>query len=125
MKKIFIVLALTCYSLLFLFADEKITIVQDDLKIIRNAIDNYIYDGGNYGPPKALSMKKLIEMLVPKFAEKLPLKDPWGSNYRYRQGSSYAVVSCGPDKSINTQDDISIDMDGKIGGKIGEVKESY
>jgi len=37
-------------------------------------------------------------------------KDPWGMEYELVEGDNYmdfAVVSCGPDKSLDTEDDIS------------------
>jgi len=78
-----------------------------DVKIIADQVENY-YIHNNRLPDT-------LEDLVTKdergrsYLKELP-KDPWGTDYELVEGDTrrdFEVISCGPDTSPGTEDDIS------------------
>jgi hypothetical protein len=54
------------------------------MKQIGYAIESYLSD--KYRVPAGPSLSKIKPLLVPKYAEDIPLKDAWGNNIRYLYG---------------------------------------
>lgn len=80
---------------------KKMT-AMNEVKTIGNAVESYITD--NYKAPQAKTMEELKKHLEPLYITELPLKDPWGKPYQYRQSdtdeSEYTITCTGSEKKI-------------------------
>ncbi|MGD2089077.1 MAG: TIR domain-containing protein [Candidatus Aminicenantes bacterium] len=80
---------------------KKMT-AMNEVKTIGNAVESYITD--NYKAPQAKTMEELKKQLEPFYITELPLKDPWGKPYQYRQSdtdeSEYTITCTGSENKI-------------------------
>jgi type II secretory pathway pseudopilin PulG len=84
-------------------ASQKRTMA--DLRSIATACEAYATDKNQY--PNATSVEGLRPLLSPTYMRDVPLKDGWGTDFRYEAWSraneldSYAVGSAGKDKKFD------------------------
>jgi len=96
----------------------KHTQVRNDCAALRNALDMYKLNGGQY-PTTQQGLKALVDKptsapiprMWSRIADKVPL-DPWGSEYQYRfpgkkNANDFEITSRGEDGQEGTSDDIS------------------
>ena len=96
----------------------KLTQVRNDCAALRNALDMYKLNGGQY-PTTQQGLKALVDRpsaapiprMWSRIADKVPL-DPWGTEYLYRfpgkkSGTDFEIISRGKDGQEGTDDDIS------------------
>lgn len=77
------------------------------LNMIEQALELYKMEQGRY-PTTDEGISVLIKGGYLKGKESP--RDPWGSDYYYvSDGSSFSMKSAGPDRTIGTQDDISVE----------------
>lgn len=70
-----------------------------DMRAIQTAIEAYGIDHPTY--PVAASMAELRALVQPAYIAKTPMKDAWGTEFRYvpsPDGASYRLVSAGSDR---------------------------
>jgi general secretion pathway protein G len=96
----------------------KLTQVRNDCAALRNALDMYKLNGGQY-PTTQQGLKALVDKpnsspvprMWSRIADKVPL-DPWGTEYLYRfpgkkNATDFEIISRGKDGQEGTSDDIS------------------
>ena len=96
----------------------KLTQVRNDMSALRNALDLYKLNAGNY-PTTQQGLKALVDKpssnptprMWTRISDKVPL-DPWNSEYMYRfpgrkDPTSFEILSRGRDMQEGTADDIS------------------
>lgn len=96
----------------------KLTQVRNDCAALRNALDMYKLNGGQY-PTTQQGLKALVDKpssapvprMWSRIADKVPL-DPWGTEYQYRfpgkkNATDFEIISRGKDGQEGTSDDIS------------------
>ena len=90
----------------------RATAAHADLSAIKTALDAFEVDNGYY--PKSLqdlvAAPSNAKNWHGPYLDKLP-SDPWGNNYTYyfpgkHNGSSYDLLSVGPDAKEGTEDDV-------------------
>lgn len=97
--------------------EAKIETTKVQLKALKDALEQYKLDNGNY-PTTAQGLKALVEKPttppVPnrwrQYLDKLP-KDGWDEDFIYLSpapGKPFDIRSKGPDKTEGTEDDISV-----------------
>ncbi|MCX7739235.1 MAG: type II secretion system major pseudopilin GspG [Hydrogenothermaceae bacterium] len=97
--------------------EAKIETTKVQLKSLKDALEQYKLDNGNY-PTTAQGLKALVEKPntppVPtrwkQYLDKLP-KDGWDEEFIYLSpgvNKPYDIRSKGPDKTEGTEDDISV-----------------
>ena len=90
--------------------------VNQDLDLIRSALEQYHADYGAY-PPTTYGLHILTIPLHSRGGNtygpyvNIPIPtDPWGNTYVYRNpgenGTAYDLLSCGPDGKAGTSDDL-------------------
>ena len=97
---------------------SKVKITKVQLKAIKDALEEYKLDNGNY-PTTEQGLKALVSKPttppIPKnwrkYMDKVP-KDAWGNDFIYiypgEDGHPYELRSKGPDGEEGTEDDISV-----------------
>ena len=89
-----------------MFAEAK----EDIARIHMTDLANNAYGMWQRDFPDAACPDKLDDLI--KYANKHDIKDPWGTAYDMKcgeglpEGTSFGVVSAGPDRKFNTPDDI-------------------
>jgi general secretion pathway protein G len=96
----------------------KLTQVRNDCAALRNALDMYKLNGGQY-PTTQQGLKALVDKpnsspvprMWSRIADKVPL-DPWGTEYLYRfpgkkNATDFEIISRGKDGQEGTSDDFS------------------
>jgi len=96
----------------------KLTQVKNDCAALRNALDMYKLNGGQY-PTTQQGLRALVDKpnsapvprMWSRIADHVPL-DPWGSEYLYRfpgkkNLTDFEIISRGKDGQEGTEDDIS------------------
>lgn len=84
-------------------ADQWYQCVQTllDMRALQTAIEAYGIDHPTY--PIAKSMEELRALVQPTYISKTPMKDAWGTPFRYvvsQDGKSYKLVSAGSDRAF-------------------------
>jgi hypothetical protein len=70
-----------------------------EMRVLQTAIEAYRYV--NKGYPAARSIAELRALVEPTYISITPLKDAWGTEFRYQatpDGKAYVLVSAGSDK---------------------------
>jgi general secretion pathway protein G len=96
-------------------ADRQKTL--SDIAALENALDMYKLDNGRY-PTEQQGIKSLVvkptELPIPRiyphngYIRRLP-QDPWGNSYQLSNPGKYGeidIFSAGPDRVVETEDDI-------------------
>ena len=85
---------------------ERITEATGDLRRVADALVSHGLNHGKY--PSGISYGALLGEL-PDLPPNMMTIDPWGEDYLYESdGRSYLLRSSGPDKMMDTDDDIVI-----------------
>lgn len=85
------------------------------LTMIEQALELYRLENGRY-PTTEEGLAVLVKSEYLK-AKQVP-KDPWGSDYYYlSDGNTYTLKSSGPDRTIGTQDDVSLEGSEAVAGE--------
>ena len=86
---------------------EKTARARAELDLIATALESYRKEHGGYVDAK--SEAALIDNLNPHYLARVIRIDPWHQPYAYEgTSSSYVLRSAGPDKKVNTADDVIV-----------------
>jgi Type II secretion system (T2SS), protein G len=75
-----------------------------DMRAIQTAIEAYGVDHPTY--PIAKTMEELRALVQPTYIASMPMKDAWGTPFRYLvspDGKSYQLVSAGSDRAFTEE----------------------
>lgn len=84
---------------------ERAQAGRQDLERITQGLERYRQ--ANSKPPQVSDFRALVDLLTPRFMDRIIRFDPWSRPYRYQsRADGYDLRSAGPDGLFDTDDDV-------------------